>query len=205
MQPPVIPMIICLLLSGLTLFAQAGKSHHYPVITPAEKTFHILDVAKANVRFFVHSPNGQPMYELQCHSSSFSGDPDFDYSGDLECRLSSAGHHKDQYSTLLTEDPEQSRDWQSRARFFGSDLRPPCSAIPQFGAIRKFRLRGMDLTLEIVKPKFKSDGSLTSLTLQIIVKPDASSETPIAKLVPIPAAVPEGCPLGQHFPGASKR
>src|SRR5207245_11632673 len=106
---------------------------------------------------------GAPVYRLQCHSAEYSGgDHDFAYSGDFECRLSSVGN-RDRYSTLLTEDAHQSRDWESRGRFFAQNLRGSCASIPDFGAVRKFKLRGMDLTLKIINPRFAPDGTLQSL------------------------------------------
>jgi hypothetical protein len=179
-------------LGVLTLFGQAGKSHDYVLIQPAEKTFVVPEVSEADVVFLIKSDKGQPVYKLQCHSAGFTGDPDFDYSGDFECRLSSVGHF-DKYSTLLTEDPHQDRDWESRGRFFASELREPCAQIPHFGAKRDFRLRGMNLTLEIIDQQFGEDAKLKSLRLRVTARPDASSQRPIAEVVPYPKNIAGGC------------
>jgi hypothetical protein len=179
-------------LGVLTLFGQVGKTHDSVIIQPTERTLVVPDVSKADVVFLIKSDEGKPVYKLQCHSAGYTGDPDFDYSGDFECRLSSVGHF-DKYSTLLTEDPHQDRDWESRGRFFASELREPCSQIPHFGAKRDFRLRGMDLTLEIMDQEFGEDAKLKSLRLRVTVRPDASSQRPIAEAVPFPQNIAGGC------------
>jgi hypothetical protein len=104
------------------------------------------------------------------------------------------------YSTLLTEDPHQSRDWESRGRFFAADLRGACAGIPQFGAIRSFRLRGMDLTLRVSDQKFAESGELESLALTVTVRPDAEASRPIAAMVPLPkTGVPPRCKIETYF------
>lgn len=169
----------------------------YPKIRPVERTFEVQSVEKADVVLNIDSEQREPLYTLQCHSAGYVGDPGFDYSGDFECRLS-ALYQPNTYSTLLTEDPDQSRDWESRARFFASDLKGQCAKIPQFGSMRSFRLRGMNLTLQIARPNF-TDNKLKSLELVVTVRPDETARTPIAEAVPIPKVVPAGCKLNEHF------
>ena len=115
---------------------------------PVHRVFDVPDVSKASVSLDLKSTDGEPIYRIQCHSAGYTGDPGFDYSGDFECRLSMIGYDNT-YSTLLTEDINQSRDWESRGRFFAADLRGKCAQIPEFGVTRSFQLRGMDLTLLI--------------------------------------------------------
>lgn len=170
----------------------------FPTVSPVEKTFRVEDVKKADVSLEIESPEGSPIYRLQCHSAGFTGDPDFDYSGDFECRLSSVGHN-DRYSTLLTEDISQSRDWESRGRFFSKNIRGACASIPDFGATRTFQLRGMTLILQIVNPSFNSDGSLKAVDLRVAVSPDPGAKRPIAAIVPPPRRAPAECKLKQNF------
>jgi hypothetical protein len=155
----------------------------------------VPDVAKANVSLDIELLTGVPLYHLQCHSAGYTSDPDFDYSGDFECRLSLIGQ-PNTYSTLLTEDADQSRDWESRGRFFAADLRGACARIRGFGATRSFRLRGMSLTLRITEQKFTESGKLTSLALTVTVRPDPGAQRPIAEVVPLPkTGVPAECKL----------
>ena len=177
----------------------------FPTVKPLQRTFSVTDVPKANVSIDIESAVGDPIYHLQCHSAGYTGDPDFDYSGDFECRLSLIGQ-PNTYSTLLTEDARQSRDWESRARFFAAQLRGACARIPEFGANRSFALRGMDLDLRITAPTFTEAGKLKSLRLTVTVRPDPKAQRPIAEVVPLPAdgTVPVGCGIRRDFVDYSK-
>lgn len=182
----------------------AAKS--YPAVKPGEHTFDVPDVSHANVNLDIESREGAPLYKLQCHTAGYTGDPDFDYSGDFECRLSSV-HGRDSYSTLLTEDEHQSRDWESRGRFFAADLIGACAEVPQFGATREFRLRAMSLVLKLTDLTFTKDIKLRSLKLSVIVRSFPEFRSPIAEAVPLPTSgAPEECKLHEYFvePGPSK-
>lgn len=174
----------------------------YPHIVPMERVVFVGNVEKANVRVAINSTKGKPIYRIQCHSASYRSDPDFNYSGDFECRMTSAGHGN-AYSTLFTEDPNQSRDWESRARFFSSDLKDECAQIPEFGLTRNFRLRGMKVTLQILNPVFDQSGSVRSLKLRIAARSDPSAQGPIAAAVPLPSLSPAQCKIGEYFVGSS--
>jgi len=174
-------------------------SQSYPPVRALQHTFDVPDVSKANVSLDIKSVEGVRLYKLQCHSAGYTGDPDFDYSGDFECRLSSIGN-QNRYSTLLTEDPDQSRDWESRGRFFSVDLRSVCARVPQFGANRNFKLRGMSLILEITDPAFTESGKLISLKLSVTVASDPNAQRPIAEIVALPTGgIPAECALQQNF------
>jgi hypothetical protein len=176
-----------------------AEAQSYPAVKPLQQTFDVPDVGKANVVVEIRSTDGTPLYKLQCHSAGFIGDPDFDYSGDFECRLNSI-RHRDTYSTLLTEDSDQSRDWESRGRFFAADLRNSCARVPQFGAVRSFELRGMNLSLQITDPVFTKDGELHSLKLTVKVSPSPNAQRAIAKIAPLPkAGIPAECKLSEYF------
>ncbi len=171
----------------------------YPAVKPLQRAFVVSDVSKANVSFDIEATRGDPLYHLQCHSAGYTGDPDFDYSGDFECRLSLIGQ-PNSYSTLLTEDAHQSKDWESRGRFFAAELQGPCGRIPEFGATRSFKLRNMDLTLGITDQKFMVGGKLSSLTLTVTVRIDPRAQRPIAEIVSLPkTGVPVGCGLRKYF------
>ncbi len=185
----------------LFAFALAASAHlwaqSYPGVTPLQRTFVVSDVSKTNVSLAIKSTRGVPLYQLQCHSAGYI-DPNFIYSGDFECRLSPTPPSYT-YSTLLTEDAHQSADWESRGRFFAADLRGACADIPQFGATRSFKLRGMDLTLAISDWTFTKDGKLGSLTLKVTVRSNPSAQRAIAEIVPLPKRAPTGCKIRGRF------
>ena len=172
--------------------------HSFARIEPTSQEFVVDDVKNANVSLTLRSAAGEAVYLLQCHSAVYSSDADFAYSGDFECRLSSIGQ-RDEYSTLLTEDANQSRDWESRARFFSRSLAGKCADIPEFGARRSFRLRRMRITLKIMDPQFDSHGELVALALRVDVKPDSKANREIAAQVAFPADAPLDCELDKYF------
>ena len=90
-----------LFLSWFPVLSLADEA--YPAVKPVRRTFDVPEVNKADVVLIINSRLGRPLYKLQCHPAGYTGDRDFDYSGDFECRLSSVGF-TDRYSTLLTED-----------------------------------------------------------------------------------------------------
>jgi hypothetical protein len=205
-------LIINVILSSVLLISpfavpwtsQSKKTVEYPTVRRSVAVFSVPEITKADVEYLIRSTTDHPIYKLRCHHNDFE-DINFDYSGDFECRLNSVSEH-DQFSTLLTEDPRQSRDWESRGRFFASELRPPCSRIPHFGATRDFRLRGMTLTLEVINPQFDNTKSLKSLTLRVAVNPDPSALGRIAEAVPVPAhGIPKNCQLERNFVGNTSR
>lgn len=186
--------------SCLLCFSSAYlTAESYPTVARLHQVIPVADVAHANVAIDVKSSEGVALYKLQCHSAGYTGDSDFEYSGDFECRLNSIGH-RDEYSTLLTEDPNQSRDWESCGRFFAADIQGSCASILQFGANRSFRLRGMNLTLQISDAAFTRDGKLKSLKLTVQVESDPKAKSLIAEKVSIPkGGVPPQCKLDEYF------
>lgn len=177
-------------------------SAKYPLVAPLERVIDVPSVQRADVNLIVKSVRGRPAYKIQCHSSNYSSDAGFDYSGDFECRMTPIGEVT-KYSTLLTENPGQSRDWESRARFFSADLKGDCASIPEFGSTRDFRLRGMMVTIQVLQPAFGPNGVLDSLKLKVSVQPDSSAQRPIAAAVPFPVSPPTQCKIEQYFPSPS--
>ena len=190
--------IACLWFASLCAYAQS-----YPVPVSISRIFDVPDVNAAAVSLHVKSRDGKDLYKLQCHASGYMGDSTFDYSGYFECRLI-LSDGQNTYSTLLTEDLDQSRDWESRGRFFAASLKGECAKIPEFGAVRSFTLRGMRLTLRILDPTFQGN-KLLSLKLAVAVAPDPNAHRSIAEIVPFPkSGVPAGCDLSKYFVDSAK-
>jgi hypothetical protein len=126
-----------------------GRSPLWPPVVPLDTRAQLVDREKENVDLKILAQDGKPIYFLECYLNAYSHeDPAFDYSGDFECRLSSLGS-KDSYSTLLTDVEGATRDWQSRGRFLIEELSGVCATYPEYGRIRHFSLRGMNLTIEV--------------------------------------------------------
>ncbi len=205
-----------LLLAAFPSPAQEISPKEWPKIAPLKKSFAFADIGSPAVDLMILGADGSPLYKLECRSADAYEGNDFDYSGDFECRLNSASG-KDAYRTLLTYDPLQTRDYESRARFFLSDLEGKCGEYPEYGRVRTFRLRGMRLRLSL---SFGSHGGLfpsnpgraaaASLRMSVEARPDPSALTQIAEDVPyVDPAVLEPTPgtrtcstvTPKHVPG----
>ncbi len=173
-------------------FWSGGVSQQpWPTVAPLTQAVHFVDREKQEAKMEVVGIDGKPLYLLECHLNAYDyDDPNFDYSGDFECRMISL-YSNNIYSTLLTEDANQSRDWQSRGRFLLSELVGKCGDYPEYGKIRHFRLRGMNLTLEIskliVEPGSKAynrpwpTDRIKELDLKITIVSDPKSSSAIAE------------------------
>jgi hypothetical protein len=164
----------------LVCVAPAFAGGDWPRMAPWESTVAVPDADRPQVRLAIPDADGHVAYVLDCGNFD-TQDPAFDYSGDFECRLMSAVPDT-RYSTLLTENPDQTRDWESRGRFFVEDLQGACAADPILGARRAFELRGMVLRLAVEDVHTRLvDGRtrLASLQLHVSVVP-GGVQSPIA-------------------------
>lgn len=183
---------MAVLLVGLLDALVHAQAKSWPDIVPLEASVYFADASKAAAWFKILSPNGKPLYILQCYNWRSARDPDFDYSGDFECRLTST-YSKEAYSTLLTDDPKQSRDWQSRGRVLAEELVGKCADYPEYGRVRHFRLRKMKITFSFDEMSFKPFESsdrrkvnrreFQSLRFSVRVEPDSKALSNIAEPV----------------------
>jgi hypothetical protein len=172
-----------LLLSAMLVFAvPTFAARAWPTIQAETRTYDFPDARKASVTLPILGEDEKPLYRIECHQFGFA-DPAFDYSGDFECRLRSL-YSKETYSTLFTDDPNQSRDWESRARFLSEELAGSCADYPEYGRVRSFSLRGMKIELAlsrvVLDPSAQPRPSLKSFDLKISVESSADAKTPIA-------------------------
>jgi len=170
---------------------QSEHKHSWPRVSPMERSFHLVDHQQPAAEMLIRSSRGATLYFLQCYlNAGERDDPNFDYSGDFECRLTSL-YSEDTYSTLLTEDKHQSSDWESRGRFLVQELVGQCAQYPEYGAVRHFRLRGMELTLAVSGLKMEKGSRarnapwnvdrVGALDLKVIVAPDPGATSAIAE------------------------
>jgi hypothetical protein len=176
---------------GVTSITGTESKRSWPLINPVKKTFHFIDHREMGAKLRIVSIDGTPLYLLECYLNAYDrDDPDFNYSGNFECRLTSL-YSKERYSTLLTDQAKPTRDWQSRGRFLLEELTGKCAEYPDYGRVRHFRLRGMNLTLEIKNLKIKSGSSaenvpwyvdrIEKLDLDVIITPDPKASSEIAE------------------------
>jgi len=171
----------------------------WPTVRSVQHVFSVPDVQKMNVSLLIRSRTGAPLYRLRCAHPGYADD----YSGDFECRLDTVESGDVRVEgTLLIEDTSQLKAWPSRGRFFTADLIGACARIPEFGATRDFRLRGIKLTLQVLDPVVNTasegwggpgDPKLKALKLKVTVQPDPSADRSIAAIVPFPKQAPPQC------------
>ncbi len=128
-----------LILSSSMLFTNAPMSAYvepWPTVAPVKKIVDFPDATHAELSLDLRGNGDQSLYRLECHTWSYDN-RDFDYSGDFECRLIPL-YAATEYSTLLTDDPGATADWESRARFLespsGMGETPRLQAAPSGGS-----------------------------------------------------------------------
>lgn len=162
----------------------------WPEISPFKKIVHFA--GRQSTKLEIVGRRGTPLYLLQCYLNPSDDDNDsdhFSYSGAFECRLTS--RYDNRQSTLLTENPYPTRDWESRGRFLIEEITGKCADYPDYGRVRNFKLRGMNLTLEIkdfkIKPASSAENApwyverIKELTLYVTVTPDPKALSEIAE------------------------
>jgi hypothetical protein len=132
----------------------------------------------------VKSAQGVPVYKIECGTPDRSNAEIFEYSGDFQCRMIPWGSEVSRID-LFSEMPNRSHDWQSRARFFASEVLGSCGAIPEFGRIRSFRLRGMKITLAMSDIDADMSGkvpTLNAFNFKVTVVPDPAATSSIVEV-----------------------
>lgn len=129
-------------LLATTVCALAG----WPQIAPMERSILISNVGENSIGFSsdIREHRGQLLYRLTCHSGGYENRV-LVFSGLMQCYLSSAGSN--QVNNLFEESDREPADWTNRARFLSFHLLPKCVNYPEWGAVRHFSLRGMEITL----------------------------------------------------------
>jgi hypothetical protein len=191
-----IHFLLVFLAAAMPSEARPGQ---WPLVAPVAESFTFPDASKASVSVTLSSPAGKALYLIECHPLGYESDPDFDYSGDFECRLKSL-YSRDRYSTLLTDRGDQSRDWESRGRFLIEELAGSCGDYPEYGRLRHFDVRGMRVTLELTdavirlsEAKPTQETRLESFRFRVTVMPNPNAKSAIAapvKYLPPPFAEP---------------
>ncbi len=173
----------------------------YP-IAPGEVIFHFSYPFESRRGTTVRTVDEKVSYLLECSLGPY-GSLEYNYSLDFECRLSTQQPDKITYKynnefpaipydNLLSTGPHSKGEWNNRGNFSWGELQPTCARYPEYGRIRHFKLRGIDLTLEIkdVKfgPRLKNDplltyrkNTITELTLEVTARQDLSALSPTAE------------------------
>jgi len=167
----------------------------WPLIKPLDTHVRIdLTAGLSDIRVPIRSINGETIYWLRCLGGSTEqldtlGEHDGEnYVAPLACVL--VERPDGWLGSLLSED--ESAIWYSRGQFHGPELVGDCGRYPEFGLIRHFRLRGMQLTLTAENVKLNQQG-LDGLTLHVTAIQDAGAKTAIAERPGYIAPGPSTC------------
>jgi len=190
------------------------SQERWPVVQPVQKSQriilpdiddpnHVNDSSQTAFDLTIRSPKGFTLYQIECGNPDRSNSYVFEYSGDFQCRMIPAGSEISS-EDLLSEVPHATHDWQSRARFFASEVLGRCGEIADYGRVRTFRLRGMKLTLSMVDIQADRSGRVPTLrgfTFQVAVVPDLNATSRVAEApVLSPSMKSPDCPLDDSVP-----
>ncbi len=157
----------------------------WPII--AEFTAKVGIDTSANGIFFtlpLLDVHGITQYSLICvggsngflgNPSIFGGTKDTNYVGQFACGLTKGNSHEIENS-LLSED--ESPYWFSRGRVINfRDLIGACGRYPEYGALRHFRLRNLELTLDFRDMSLDKNGNPAFIILAVSVRRDPTATT----------------------------
>jgi len=179
-----LPILFVGVAAWATALTATRQTPGWPKVRSVERIYRSTSVDQAGFDVQIVGTNYKPLYMLRCHSGSFDGDPDFNYSGLLDCRLTSL-YSKETVSTLLAESAMPTRDWENRGRFMVNHLRPGCASYPDWGRRRSFLLRGMRITL-LIDMETYVDSNLVGYSFKATVVPEDKATTAIARKSPVP-------------------
>lgn len=183
--------IVLVLISGETLLAQVNK---WPVIRPLQGKRVFIDPGQNNTDtpfvVFIKNSKGVPVYKLECHNGNYEDESEMNFSGNFQCALFAVEGTTRTSGNLLAADTkdELSTDWWNRGRMRSAQLRGECLKYPEYSTNRRFKLRGMLLTLRFTDVKWapredqQNEPLLAGFTFILRVVPDKSAQSSRAEL-----------------------
>jgi len=221
--------LIGLLLTALSFFAFSATDvgeYKWPSVAPFKQTFHLRGTGagvEPKADLYLKDTFGKPIYRLLCHSGDYDGTGDLqyknenhDFSGAFDCHLHALYSGWEEFGSLLPYDAADRTDTLSRARLFGDDVVGKCAGYPEYGAIRRFRLRGMEIVFRYSDVLFSQSrdergvAKIDSFQFEVEVKSDPSAFSSLANQVDVdsPRIAPSGsfdCAevVRRHVPGVS--
>jgi len=194
---------ILLLSTAVGLFvpvAAVMATDRWRGITPFEQTYRVANPRDAVIETHILDPDGGPLYVLVCRTC-LDDSTELIYGCDLDCHLLFDGF--EEYEGNLLSDLEGDAAWHSRGRVEAKELCGPCGDYPEYGRVRHFRMRGIQLTLEFQDvvfqegtcPSAELDPVLESYSLKVTAtnEPGAVLEMPEAPEYMRPRHFPEDC------------
>jgi len=186
--------VLIVVITGVCITdAEATK---WPIIQPlhVDRTF-IIDDKSIDTLLVVSikDVNGTLVYKLECHNGSYDDASEINFSGDFQCALFALRRGERTSGNLLRTDEEVERrsDSFNRGRMIYSELQGRCAANPEYGPVRRFRVRGMFLTMRFTNLQWSRNiGSqrspLVGFTVDISVVADETAKSATAERVKTP-------------------
>lgn len=218
--------LFALMLAGTqgTIGGRAQATLRWPAVSPVRRSYRFPVASAAVVRMAVRSPAGAPLYILQCRPiAAFPNGVISTFECALVPAANAAADVANGYS-LLTSDP-MNPTARGRGLVSADEIWSTCGDYPEYGRVRRFRLRGMVLTLDfkhvgfVTERKGAASGSpivhaIKSFELDVSVSQDPTALSAVAEpaayrappmVKPVDALAPEvDCaakPEPSHVPG----
>ena len=125
----------------------------WPEIQSFTKRWQIPDVsgtqADTPATAYIRALNGTPIYKLECHNGNYNDQSRMNFSGTFQCALFALKGTAIDSWNLLADRNEQDSDWGNRGRMLSEQLLGSCAKWPEYGSLRVFRLREMNITLPL--------------------------------------------------------
>lgn len=167
-------VFFCVCMSGY-----AGQ--RWPRIQETKMSFHFVSEKNEEFKATIYDKEGSDAYHLDCRFNAWKYNaPDYSFSGMLDCRLlpSKVDDGCVSYSTLFQDVAHATRDWESGGRFTGDELLGSMDSGAFRPIVRKFRLRGMRVILEVknVGLNYVPEAEINELDLEVVFLKDPAAK-----------------------------
>lgn len=166
----------------------AASAQAWPAVQPSEVVIGMnWQAEKLYLDLPLFDTYGKIRYRLVCrggserHLDELDSKLHINYVGPMMCILNAGDHETE--ASLLRE--ESIPPWFTRGQFAYKDIIGNCGSYPEYGRVRHFRLRGFELTLEIIDPEI-DNGKVDYLVFKISVRNDPTATSAIAEPVHYP-------------------
>ncbi len=131
----------------------AGGCQAWPLIRPVKgsRRFDISKSGDTPLVLMIRSRTGDAVYKLECHNGDYDDTSEMNFSGDFQCALFalSSDCSRSTGNLLATDEKdEQTSDWYNRGRMTSGQLVGDCGENPDYGRVRRFKLRGMSIVFK---------------------------------------------------------
>ena len=187
--------VCALIFAAICSIALSAEANKWPTVQSLEEKRVVIDLGKegadAPVVTFIKDIGGVPIYKLECHTGDYENESEMNFSGDFQCAMFAVKGTTLTSGNLLAADTkdELSTDWWNRGRVRSTQLRGECLHYPEYSTDRRFRLRGMLVTLRLADIRWgtrrdqQGNPLLAGFTLVIKVAPEKAAQSSRAQLV----------------------